>query len=97
MADIMHEMVEKLLRNSEASESKSYLIGLERGRIWASSDADYFEMRQWSELQVDELDEVVLPPREEMHFKVLGSESTLEWDSYVKGWLDGVKEVAESY
>jgi hypothetical protein len=97
MPDIMHEMVERLLHNKEPSESKSYLIGLERGRIWASSDADYFEMREWSELNADNLDEVVLPPREEMHFKVLGSESTLEWEAYVKGWFDGVKEIAESY
>ncbi|MBD3210199.1 hypothetical protein GF318_02350 [Candidatus Micrarchaeota archaeon] len=97
MPDIMTEMVESLLRNREGSESKSYLIGLERGRIWASGDADYFEMREWSELRVETLAELALPPREEMHFKVLGAETELDWEPYLKGWLDGVKEVAESY
>jgi hypothetical protein len=97
MTDIMSEMIEKLLQNRESSESKSYLIGLERGRIWASNDADYFEMREWSEANVKDFNELVLPPAEEMHFKVLGSETVLDWESYLKGWLDGVKEVAESY
>lgn len=97
MAEIMDEMVEKLLRNKDNSETKSYLIGLERGRIWASDHADYFEMRQWSETVMEELDELVLPPKEDMHFKVLGAESPLELESYFRGWLEGVKEIAETY
>lgn len=97
MADIMGEMVEKLLRNKDSSTSKSYFIGLERGRIWASSDADYFEMKEWSKAKIEEFDDLTLPHAEEMHYKVLGSESELEWQSYLKGWIDGVREIAESY
>ncbi|MBU0532866.1 hypothetical protein KKB44_05230 [Candidatus Micrarchaeota archaeon] len=97
MSDIMTEMVERLARNRDASESKSYFIGLERGRIWASDDADYFEMREWSELEAENFDDLELPPREELHFKVLGAETELEWNAYLKGWLDGVREIVETY
>jgi hypothetical protein len=87
MANIMNEMVEKLLQS----------IGLERGRIWASGDADYFEIREWCEVELDSFDDLVLPPREDMHFKVLSAEAELEWKPYLKGWVDGVKEIAETY
>lgn len=97
MAEIMDEMIESLLRNKDGSESKSYLIGLERGRIWASGDADYFEMREWSEVKAEDFDDLILPHKEEMHFKVLGAETPLEWEAYLKGWIDGVREIAEMY
>ena len=97
MSSIMQEMVERLLRNKEGGENKAYFIGLERGRIWASGDADYFEMKEWSGVRDDEFDDLVLPPTEKLHYEVLSAESQLEWKAYLRGWLDGVREVSESY
>ena len=90
----MSGILEKLLRNRAPSTSKSYLIGLERGRIWAEDYADYFEVKEWGEIEPESLSSVTLPHNEELHFKVLGAESELELESYIKGWLEGVKEIA---
>lgn len=93
----MSNVGERLLRNKERSETKSYLVGFERGRIWAEDHGDYFTMREYSELDVDELLHLRLPDSEEMHFRLLSTESPLEWKSYLKGWVAGVKEVVKKY
>ena len=93
----MPEMIDKLSRMKGASTSKSYLIGLERGRIWADEIADYIEIREWSELTVKSINEAILPNGEEDQFHVLRAETDLEWQTYVQGWLDGVKEIYEKY
>lgn len=93
----MSEMIERLARMKGVSEAKSYLIGLERGRIWAEDVADYFEIRQWSELTLESPKEVALPNTEEEHFHVIGAETGLEWEAYVRGWLEGVKEIYRKY
>ena len=90
------ELINRLLGNNANGDKKSYLIGLERGRIWASEDADYFTMREWGDIDPREL-EAVLPHEEEMHFRILSDESPLEWEAYVKGWIEGVKEIASRY
>ncbi|MBN1170093.1 hypothetical protein JXA56_03640 [Candidatus Micrarchaeota archaeon] len=90
------EIINRLLGINANGDKKSYLIGLERGRIWASEDADYFTMREWGQLNLREI-EAVLPNNEETHFMILSSESPLEWESYVKGWIEGVKEIASRY
>ena len=93
----MREMVDKMALDREGSETKSYLIGLERGRIWASDYADYFEMKEWSELKIAEFEDLVLPADEDLHFRIMGEETPLEWKPYLKGWLDGVKEISNTY
>ncbi len=93
----MTEILERLLRNRSSSSTKSYFIGLERGRVWAEDQADYFEMRQWSELDAAEFEDLILPNNEEMHFKILRSETPLEWEDYLRGWLDGVREIVRKY
>ncbi len=95
--DIMDRMLASLVRNTTSSQTKSYLIGLERGRIWASESADYFEIREWGELEIQEEEEQALPSNEELHFRVLQAETPLEWDSYVKGWVEGVREIKSQY
>ncbi len=97
MTDIMDKMLESLTKNKSSSETKSYLIGLERGRIWASDYADYFEAREWSEIDLKRFEDFVLPQEEVMHFKTLQSETPLEWEPYVKGWVVGVKETLAQY
>ncbi|MEW6748811.1 MAG: hypothetical protein AB1295_03840 [Candidatus Micrarchaeota archaeon] len=91
----MSEVLERLLGNEGASEAKSYLIGLERGRIWAEDYADYFELREWAELSED--GEPILPSDEDLHLRLLMRESALSIDAYVSGWLAGVREVRGSY
>ena len=93
----MSDIIEALLRNKHSSDAKSYFVGLERGRIWAEDYADYFEMRQWSEMSYLEFDYLVLPRGEDTHFKVLGRDSPLEWNEYLRGWIDGVKQVVREY
>ena len=88
----MSDMADLLAKNKEASVAKSYLIGLERGKVWAEDHADYFERREWSELDADGFDELVLPGNEEMHFRLLMMETSIEWGAYLRGWLHGVKE-----
>lgn len=95
--EIMDRMLETLIRNKTSSDAKSYLIGLERGRIWASESADYFEMREWSEHEIRRHEEQMLPSTEELHFRVLQAETPIEWDPYVRGWVDGVREVKSRY
>ncbi len=95
--EIMDRMLTSLIRNKSSSETKSYLVGLERGRIWASESADYFEIREWGELEIHEEEEQALPSNEELHFRVLQAETPLEWGSYVKGWVEGVREVKSQY
>jgi hypothetical protein len=93
----MSEILEKMLRNRDSSDAKSYFIGLERGRIWAEDYADYFEMRQWSEVDASDFEDLILPQDEARHFRILGSETPLEWNAYLKGWLDGVREIVRKY
>jgi hypothetical protein len=93
----MTEVLERLLRNKDSSDAKSYFVGLERGRIWAEDYADYFEMRHWSEADAGEFTDLILPGDETLHFKVLRSETPLEWNEYLRGWLDGVREVVRRY
>jgi hypothetical protein len=96
MDEIMDRMVDSLVKNKAPSEKKSYLIGLERGRIWADS-ADYFQMKEWSEENIEEFEDLVLPGEEATFFKVLQNETPIEWQPYIKGWIDGVKEVISTY
>jgi hypothetical protein len=93
----MDEIIERLMQNRDSSEAKSYLIGLERGRIWAEDTADYFDIRQWSEVEIDELDEIVLPPDEERYYVLIEAETPLEWPQYARGWIDGVKQILDRY
>jgi len=94
MTEIMDKVLDSLVRNKTDSAMKSYLVGLERGRIWASAESrDYYERREWSELNPEEFEDNVLPEKEELHFRVLQAETPLDWESYVKGWVAGVKEV----
>ncbi|MFN7991351.1 MAG: hypothetical protein U0R44_04310 [Candidatus Micrarchaeia archaeon] len=93
----MSEILERLLRNRDASSAKSYFIGLERGKIWAEDHADYFEIREWSELDATEFDDLILPHKESNHYKILRSETPLEWQDYLRGWIDGVREVYRKY
>jgi hypothetical protein len=93
----MADLGDKILRNLDSSETKSYIIGLERGRIWAEDYADYFTMREFSELEVDELVNFTLPSEEERHYRIIAMESPLELRSYQKGWVAGVREVVKRY
>ncbi len=93
----MSEILEGLLRDRCDSESKSFLIGLERGRLWAMDRADYFELREWSEQNPHEFEDLVLPHGENDHFRVLRSETPLQWDAYLRGWISGVREIRGKY
>jgi hypothetical protein len=88
----MSDVGENLLRNRDQSDAKSYIVGLERGKVWAEDYADYFTMREFSELDIDELVHIDLPGDEERHFRLLSTESPLELRAYIRGWLAGVKE-----
>lgn len=90
----MNVFIEKLLRVKGASQSKSYLIGLERGMLWAEDVADYFDLKDWSQYREDDALSVVLPEDEETAYKILKAETPIEWENYVRGWLNGVKTVA---
>jgi hypothetical protein len=93
----MSGVLESLIGKKFRSNAKSYFIGLERGRLWAEDCADYFELREWSELRANEFDDLVLPHDEGDHFKVLVAETPLEWQEYLKGWLDGVREIRQKF
>jgi len=93
----MNAIIDILTGNKEVSEAKSYHIGMERGRVWAENIADYFDMRRWSERTEDDIEILNLPNNEEEYFTELTYDTPLEWDAYVKGWLDGVKEIRERY
>jgi hypothetical protein len=93
----MSDLGDEILRNRDSSETKSYIIGLERGRIWAEDYADYFTMREFSELDVDELTHFSLPNEEERHYRIIAMESPLELRAYLKGWVAGVREVVKRY
>lgn len=86
-----------LIRNKERSEMKSYLIGVERGIAWAENSRDYFRIREWSELSHEEFDDLVLPDLEKPLFMLMCIETPLDWRAYLKGWLEGVKEIRHSY
>ena len=90
----MSELIESLSRMKASSQSKSYFIGLERGKVWASDSADYFEIQDWARFGGDDFVRVALPDEEERHYTVLKAETELEWGQYVKGWIDGVKEAS---
>jgi hypothetical protein len=93
----MSGVLERLLGNKGSGHAKSYFIGLERGRLWAEDCADYFELREWSELEADEFDDLVLPHDETKHFRIIHSETPVEWEAYLKGWIDGVREIRQRY
>ncbi len=93
----MSDVLEGLLRNRDHGSARSYLIGLERGRIWAEDHADYFELREWSEQDAKEFEDLILPHDEKDHFRVLHSETPIEWEEYLRGWLDGVREIRQRY
>jgi hypothetical protein len=90
----MSELIEKLVRLKAPSQTKSYFIGLERGRIWAMDIADYFELKEWNGVGGGDPAMIALPVDEEQHYHTLTAESDIEWAQYVKGWLDGVKEAS---
>lgn len=90
----MSGILEKLLGDKSTSTSKSYFIGLERGRVWAEDYADYFEVKEWGEKNLEDVTDIILPNSEDLHFRLLGNETPLELDAYIKGWLAGVKEIA---
>lgn len=88
----MSAILASLLKDKSRTEGKSYLVGLERGRIWASESADYFELREWSEADFEEFDDLTLPHDESREFCLMQQESDMDWRSYLKGWLEGVRE-----
>lgn len=90
----MSAIIEKLVQNRDASEAKSYIIGLERGRTWAEDCADYFEMRWLSELDEREF---ALPETEEAHFRALLKKTQLETEAYLRGWKAGITEIRRTY
>jgi hypothetical protein len=90
----MTEIIDTLARMKSSSSSKSYIIGLERGRMWAMDSADFFQMKEWTDFGGEDFVRVALPDDEERHYHVLKAETELEWGQYVKGWIDGVKEAA---
>lgn len=90
----MSDLKEMLVRMKSSSVSKSYLIGLERGRVWAMDSADYFERKEWSGFGSEDYVSVSLPEDEERHYHILKAETDLEWGQYVRGWIDGVKEAS---
>ena len=87
----MSELIEQLLKMKAPSQSKSYFIGLERGKTWAEDDGDYLEIREWSDFGGSDYRNVALPGDEEMHYHLLNAESDIEWTQFVRGWIDGVK------
>jgi len=93
----MSDVGENLLRIKEQSESKSFLVGLERGRVWAEDYGDYFSAREWSELDIEELPHISLPEDEDRHFRIISMESELEFRAYLRGWVTGVKEIVKKY
>ncbi|MCI0503657.1 hypothetical protein L0Y65_03000 [Candidatus Micrarchaeota archaeon] len=93
----MSGVLERLLGIKGRSHAKSYFIGLERGRVWAEDCADYFELREWSELDVGEFDDLVLPHNETDHFRLMLSETPIEWQDYLRGWIDGVRQIREKF
>jgi CobQ-like glutamine amidotransferase family enzyme len=95
--NVMGWITESLGKYEDQGETKSYFIGLERGREWAEDRADYFEMRQWAELEADEFDEIVLPGSEDLQLRLIMNDTKIEWTSYLKGWLAGVKESLSKY
>ncbi|VVC03828.1 Uncharacterised protein [Candidatus Bilamarchaeum dharawalense] len=94
--DKMSGIIKSLLKITGSSSSKSYFVGLHRGRIWAEEYADYFEMKEWSDMDHEEFDKLLLPHNEKLHFTLLNQESPLEWQEYLRGWIEGVKEIADS-
>ncbi len=93
----MSGVLERLLGNKSRSHAKSYFIGLERGRLWAEDYADYFELREWSEQNPAEFDDLVLPHSETDHYRILVSETPIEWQDYLRGWIDGVRQIRERF
>ena len=88
----MSGVIESLLKIKHRSKSKSYFIGLHRGKIWAEDHADYYERKEWGKLDHKEFDRLILPHNETDHFAKLNVETQLEWDEYLRGWIDGVRE-----
>ncbi|MFH1394326.1 MAG: hypothetical protein ABII71_00675 [Candidatus Micrarchaeota archaeon] len=91
----MSDLIEKLKKNQDSSGVKSYYIGLERGRIWAEDIADYFDLRTWSEYGEKDMEVLDLPHDEGPYYLMLKNETPLEWEEYLRGFLEGVKEVKE--
>lgn len=93
----MSGVLDRLKQNKDHSNAKSYFIGLERGRVWAEDYADYFAIREWSELSIEEFDDLILPDDEHIHFRILSDETPLDWNEYLRGWIEGVKEIRQRY
>lgn len=93
----MSGIAEALLGDKDHGEIKSYLVGIERGKAWASKTGDYFKVREWSEANIEEFDDLVLPDLEKRIFILMSIETPLEWRAYLKGWLEGVKEIRRQY
>jgi len=81
-------------RNPDYSASKSYFAGIERGRYWAQNIADYFEVREWSEADIREFEDLTLPHEEAHEFRLMSHESAMDWRTYLQGWLEGVREIS---
>jgi hypothetical protein len=88
----MSELIEKLVRMKTPSQSKSYFIGVERGKIWAEDEGDYLEIRKWIDFGGSDYLNISLPDNEETHYHVMKAETDIEWEHFVRGWIDGVKE-----
>jgi len=89
---MFEDIIGKLIRNKDRSQAKSYLIGFERGRIWASDYADLLQAREWGEENHAEFEDLVLPDNEVDEYHILNSVTPLEWRDYLKGWIEGVRE-----
>ena len=90
---MFEDIIDSLIRNKDRSQAKSYLIGFERGQIWATDFADSIQVRQWSEENHIEFEDLVLPDDEVDEYHMLNSLSPLEWQDYLKGWLEGVRDM----
>ncbi|MGV8084689.1 MAG: hypothetical protein ACP5N9_00360 [Candidatus Bilamarchaeum sp.] len=85
------------MHEASLSKDKSYFLGYKRGREWAHNHADYIEVRQWGNHELTDFDDLVLPKDEEIYFRDINCSNELDWQHYLKGWLDAVKEARKKY
>ncbi len=93
----MTALIEQLKSNPDGGYSKSHILGIERGRIWSEDFADYFDLREWSEYEPEDVEAEDLPHDEYLHYLELCREIEMEWEPYIKGWLYSVKEARKRY
>lgn len=83
--------------HNSLSKDKSYFLGYQRGHVWAVNHADYIDLRQLSEYNIEDFSETHLPKDEEMYFRYINRNNELDSDNYLSGWLDAVKEARKKH